>query len=127
MTIDFNNLSTILTAIGTVLAAIISGYMTIRKVIDGKKKARDRQALSILKSAKDEDSALKLHLESKIHEMEIKLNSLKENVDKDLSHLKETYNSELRFLGQKIEELRKEVHDQHGQLVQLLTKMIGKD
>ena len=44
-----------------------------------------------------------------------------------MEHLKETYKSEISFLGQKIEELRSEVHVQHGQLVALLRMMIGKD
>lgn len=127
MNIDFTNLSTWLTLIATLLTAIAGCYVPVRAVLNRRDKEKKRLAATILQSAKENDTALKLHLENRIHEIEGKLESLRENVDKDLSHLKETYNSEIRFLGQKIEELRKEVHDQHGQLVQLLTKMIGRD
>lgn len=113
--------------IATLATAIGGCYVPLRAMLNSRAKDKKRQAATILQDAKECDAALKLHLENKIHEIDSKLISLKENVDKDLSHLKETYQSEIKFLGDKIAELRKEVHDQHGQLVQLLTKMIGKD
>lgn len=101
-------------------------WMTLRKVSKELHSSKERQQAKVLQAAKEADALLKLELNSKIKELEIKLADLKDDVEKDMVHLKETYNGELRFLGQKIEELRKEVHDQHSQLVSLLMKMIDK-
>lgn len=65
-------------------------------------------------------------LESKIDAVESDLASHKREVTKDLSHIRETYNGEIRNLGEKIEGLRRELRDQHGQLVGLLSEMIKK-
>jgi hypothetical protein len=123
MSIDWTNVSvwvTILTGVG-------GFYMGLKQLWKNHKRARDRQAMSVLQSAKEYDSTIKSELENKIHELELKLNALRESVEKDVAHLKETYKADIGFLGDKIAELRKEVHDRHGELVQLLTKLIGKD
>lgn len=65
-------------------------------------------------------------MESKIDAVEADLAAHKREVMKDLSHIRETYNGEIRNLGEKIEGLRRELRDQHGQLVGLLSEMIKK-
>lgn len=65
-------------------------------------------------------------LSSKIDAVETDLENHKREVTKDLSHIRETYNGEIRNLGDKIEGLRRELRDQHGQLVGLLSEMIKK-
>lgn len=123
MTIDYTNISTWV----TILTGVAGFAVGVRKLLRGRKKLKERQAANILQSAKDHDAEMKIHLENRIHDIEIKVSALKENIEKDIAHLKESYQSEVRFLGQKIEELREQVHDQHSQLVALLTKMIDKD
>lgn len=123
--IDITNMSTLMGLAGAV-TALGGAWLTIRKVAKDIRMSKKRQSAELLQLAKEADTALKLELNNKIHELEGKLIDLQEDMQKDLFHLKETYNGELRFLGQKIEELRKEVHDQHGQLVALLMKMIDK-
>lgn len=127
-------LSTILALAGAV-SAVGGAWITIRKINSDSKKQRDLEAAKILQSAKEEinrlkadiknDRALKMaELESQISEVQKNLDSHKEVIEKDLQHIRETYNGEIRNLGQKIEELRSELRNQHGQLVGLLTKMI---
>jgi len=121
-------LLTMSTLMGLAGAITVLGgaWLTLRKVSKDLQVSKERAEAKILQSAKEADASVKLELKNKINELEIKIIDLRSDVEKDMAHLKETYNGELRFLGHKIEELRKEVHDQHGQLVSLLMKMIDK-
>ena len=114
-------------SLGVVITTLGGAWLTVRKVVRDAEKQKKHYAAEILQSAKEADQALKVRLENKVHELETQLKSLRENVDKDITHLREYHSSELKFLGQKIEALREEVHSQHSQLVQLLTRMIDKD
>lgn len=108
------------------ITALGGAWLTIRKVIRDLEKQRSHRDATILQAAKEADALMKSKLDNKIHDLESQLKIFKEGNDKDLTHLKETYNGEIKFLGQKIEELRSEVRNQHGQLVQLLSKMLDK-
>ena len=99
---------------------------TVRKVSKDARTARQEQANEILKVAREEDEFLKGAMEAKLEAVKSQLANLELNVNKDLEHLKETYSGEIRNLGQKIEDLRSELKNQHGQLVGLLTEMIKK-
>lgn len=127
-------LSTILTLAGAVIT-VGTAWMTIRKINKDLKKERELEAAKILQEAKEatdrvqleletKNEAAFLELENKIGQVKKEVDNFKQNVDKDLQHIRETYNGEIRNLGQKIEELRSELRNQHGQLVGLLTKMI---
>ncbi len=118
---------TTLMSVAAATTALGGAWLTIRKIAKDNDRRKKQYTAEILQSAKEADQSLKVRLESKVHELEIQLRTLKENVDKDITHLRETYNGEIKFLGQKIEELRSEVRNQHAQLVQLLTKMIDKN
>jgi hypothetical protein len=115
-----------LMSLGAIITALGTAWLTVRKIAKDSEKQKQIQAAKILQAAKEADSLLRTQLESKIHDLQTELKVLKESNEKDLNHLKETYNGEIKFLGQKIEELRSEVRNQHGQLVQLLSKMIEK-
>jgi len=78
----------------------------------------------ILQAAKEEIALKEAVIEGKLREANQRIDSLEESVNKDLAHIRETYNGEIRNLGQKIEDLRSELRNQHGSLVQLLTKLI---
>lgn len=101
-----------------------TAYLTIQKVIKSRAKDKAAEKAEILQEAKEHTATVKVELETKISALETKLTTLEESVAKDMEHLRETYNGEIRNLGQKIEDLRSELRNQHGQLVQLLTKMI---
>jgi uncharacterized protein YPO0396 len=105
------------TAIGTAI-------YTVQKVTKNFKSDKQEFKAEILQEAKEEDAKHKLEIEVKIKNIEMELQNLRDNIQKDLSHMKETYNGEIRNLGHKIEDLRSELRNQHGQLVQLLTEMV---
>jgi predicted nuclease with TOPRIM domain len=119
---DFTDMQTMI-PIGA-LIAIGTLVLTMQKIFINFKKEKEEQAAKILQQAKEEDALLKAKLEAKIEAFGVELKSLEVSVEKDMDHLRETYNNELKNLGSKIEELRSELRNQHGQLVQLLTKMI---
>lgn len=119
---DIQNIIGLSVAISTVGGA----WLTLRKIAKDAAKSRKEQESAILQQAKEEDQLIRLDLEAKIKAIRSDLHNLQSNVNKDLNHLKETYNGEIRNLGQKIEDLRSELKNQHGQLVGLLTEMIKK-
>lgn len=98
--------------------------MTLRKIQKDSEKAKKEQAAEILQSAKEEIALKEKDLDLKITSAEARIDALEKSVEKDLAHLRETYNGEIRNLGSKIEELRSELRSQHSQMVGLLTKMI---
>lgn len=108
------------------VSSVCGAYMAIRKVIkDGEKTKKDHHK-EFMDDAKKEFAKVEAKLKAEIQALEADLANLKLNVSKDVDHLKETYNNEIRNLGQKIEELRVELNQQHGHLVQLLTEMVKK-
>lgn len=101
-----------------------TAYLTIKKILKSNKKDKEAEQAIILQEAKEHVAQVKRELETEITQVKLDLRNLEENITKDMAHLRETYNGEIRNLGQKIEDLRSELRNQHGQLVQLLTKMI---
>ncbi len=106
-----------LIAIGTIVA-------TWQKIAKNFARDRDERDAKVLQAAKEEDVLMRIQFEAKLMAQSEALKVLETAVNKDMDHIKETYNNELKNLGSKIEELRAELRGQHGQLVQLLTKMI---
>ncbi len=119
------NSDTILAATA-VLTTVGGAWATVRKSITSFNKRRAIYRQSILDQAKQEMNLVKQGLEAKIKEVEIELENQKEAVSKDIGHMKFTYNSEIKMLGQRIEELRQDLLSQHSSLVSLLTKLVDK-
>lgn len=113
-------------SVSAVITTVGGAWLTIRKIAKDSDRRRKELSAEILQHAKEADAAMKVKLESRIHDLENNIQNLKDATEKDINHLRETYNGEIKFLGQKIEELRSEVRNQHTQLVQLLTKLIDK-
>ena len=106
-------------AIGTLI-------LTLQKVFRNFRKERDEYAAKILQTAKEDDNLLKAKLEAKLEALDTKLKNLEISVNKDMTHLKDTYTSEIKNLGEKIETLRDELRQQHSGLIELLSKIVGK-
>jgi chaperonin cofactor prefoldin len=107
------------------LIVVISGLiLTWQKIAKNAKKNREEDSAKFLQAAKEEDSLMKAKLEARIEKIDLQVKTLELSVTKDINHLKETYNTEIKNLGLKIEELRSELRSTHGQLVQLLTTLI---
>lgn len=126
-----------LVPLAVAITTLGGAWLTIKKIARDAAKTKKEQAAEVLHAAKEADAEIRLKLDAKIdnkiqaldnkiHALDAKVKNLEANVEKDLEHLRETYNGEIRNLGQKIEELRSELRSQHGQLVALLTKMIGE-
>lgn len=113
-------------SLAAVVSAVGGAYMTIRKIVNDSEKHRKQHSAAILQSAKEADNTLKLSLEGRIHELETSLRDLRGDIDKDINHLKESYNTEIRNLGEKIENLRDELRQQHSGILTLLNKVIDK-
>lgn len=117
------------TAIPLGLIITLSGLIyTWIKIAREVKKERDKDrkeiTATILQTAKEEDALMKAKLEARIEKIDAQVASLELSINKDISHLKETYSSEIRNLGKKIEDLRDELRSTHGQLVSLLSTLI---
>lgn len=113
------------TAIPLGLLIAVSGLLlTWQKIAKNFKKEREEDAAKIIQTAKEEDALIKAKLDAKIEKVEAEVKLLELSVNKDIGHLRETYNNEIKNLGNKIEELRSELRNTHGQLVQLLTTLI---
>ena len=100
-------------------------WLTLRKIAKDQHKEREHQAAKIIQDAKEADALIKSKLEARIEKLSAEVKNLEFNVNKDMEHLRETYNSEIRNLGIKIEDLRSELRNQTSQIVNLLTQMVN--
>lgn len=107
-----------------VVTAIGGAWLTVRKISKDAQAQKKEHAEEILKIAREELAAKETALQARLNALDTRIDTLESSVDKDLQHLRETYNGEIRNLGQKIEDLRSELRNQHTQMVSLLTKMI---
>lgn len=106
------------------IITIGTAFLTVKKVLRNIAVDKKRQANEILREAKEEMDRREIVLKNKITELETKIEELEKSVDKDLGHLKETFNGEIRNLAAKIEGLRDDLKEQHTQLLQILSKLI---
>lgn len=111
-------------AVAGAFTAIGGAWITIRKIQKDADSQKKNHGLEILTAAKNEISLLDKEIQARLNALDSRMDTLESSVDKDLQHLRETYNGEIRNLGQKIEDLRSELRNQHTQMVSLLTKMI---
>lgn len=111
-------------AVAGAISVIGGAWLTVRKVTKDSETQKKEQAEAILKTAREELAAKEMALQARLNALDTRIETLESSVDKDLQHLRETYNGEIRNLGQKIEDLRSELRNQHTQMVSLLTKMI---
>lgn len=124
-------------AICTAIGGLVTFVYYVQAVLKNFRHDKEAFKAEILQEAKQEIEKFKLEstarrevlynqLDNKIDALDQHLESHKSDVSKDLMHIRETYNGEIRNLGEKIEGLRRELRDQHGQLVGLLSEMIKK-
>jgi uncharacterized membrane-anchored protein YhcB (DUF1043 family) len=98
--------------LGLVLAALFmisGGIATIYRMAHSLREERDRENEKVVKECKDYTDN--------------KFGILKQ----ELEHQKDMHEGKIVELSEKIEQLREEMRRHHGQLVELLTKMIDKN
>lgn len=113
------------------VTAVGGSWLTVRKIQKDSEASKEKNQEEILaKSQAQIDKAIgerkliQKEFEGRLSELEQDIAAHKAAVEKDFAHVRETYNGEIRNLGQKIEDLRSELRNQHTQMVTLLTKMI---
>jgi pSer/pThr/pTyr-binding forkhead associated (FHA) protein len=124
--LDPINIPTLL-SVAAVVTTVCGAWLSIRKVARDVEKQRKIHAAEILQDAREADSLIKSKIDNRINELEAEIKSLRENVDKDIKYLKESSTSEFKQLSDKIENLREELRLQSKSILELLTKMIGRD
>jgi chromosome segregation ATPase len=122
--VDFTETSNIIPLAGAIIT-IGTAILTIQKVTRNVNKSKAEHAEEIRKSVQDQITLEKIKLESRIEVLEKDLKNLEDNVGKDLEHVKEAYRSEMKALGDKIEDLRSQIQQQHSQLLQFLSNLLN--
>jgi glycerol-3-phosphate dehydrogenase len=92
-------IQTLVAGAGTI-TMIGTAWLTVRKIAKDAAKTKKEQAAEILHAAKEADALMKSDLDGKIEALRVELGTLESNVNKDMDHLKQTYNGEIRNLGQ---------------------------
>lgn len=110
-------------ATGTITGTIAI-VTAIKKLLGRHRKHKEEYRQSILKQAKEEVEKFKTELEEKIKKLENEFELQKASVSKDFDHFRETHNAEIKILGEKIENLRQDISQQHQALVGLLTRLV---
>jgi hypothetical protein len=123
MTID---VYTACEAIGGAATAIGGVYTACHKLMARSKKKKEAYRQALLKEAKEEAEKIKDDLESKINRLKVDFETQKSNISKDLEFFKQTHNSQINVLGEKIETLRSDLASQHSALLTLLTKLVSR-
>jgi polyhydroxyalkanoate synthesis regulator phasin len=118
------DLPTLLETTGAAITGLAGAYKAVRHISSRMKKSRESYKQDIIGQAKEEMGKIERSLEAKIKILEVELETQKLNVFKDFSHFKETHNSEIKVLGEKIENLREDLAAQHQSLVNLLTRLV---
>ncbi len=121
MNIDFSTLLGSSAGAVTAMGGIWTAYRHVKFSLQAKK---DRERQAILDKAKEELGRVEAKLELKIRSLQEEIEIHKQNMDKDLSHMREMYDGELKNLGNKIDELRRDLSDQHSSMVALLTRLV---
>ncbi len=116
---------TTIESIGGAVTALSGIYATVRHFSLSFKIKKEQERKAILDKATEELTKVKTELEDKIKVLEIELQNQKQNMSRDISHMKEIYNTEIKTLANKIDELKKDLADQHSSMVALLTKLVN--
>lgn len=111
-------------SVATAVATIGGAYITVLKIQKSRKEAKEAERQAILDEVNQILALKEQEFKAQVEEVSSRVDGLEASVKKDLDHIRETYNGEIRNLGEKIENLRTELRNQHGSLVQLLSKLI---
>lgn len=106
------------------VATIAGAIYAVQRVNKSFDKSRETRDAKILQDAKEASAKVKTELQNEITSLEKDLIAFKKEVQLELEHIREVNEGEIKNLGHKIEDLRSELRNQHGQIVGLLGKMI---
>jgi gas vesicle protein len=126
---DYSLLIHLCTTIGAIAGAVVAIQKSIRSARierDAHSEEKNKQSKKILKDAQEALELVKSQLDAKVQAVDVKVDSLSHSTEKELAHLKELHNNEIKNLGEKIEQLRRQLNDQHTQLLSFLTRLVEK-
>lgn len=113
------------------IGAVIAALGSIGAVVVTFTNLKTSFKKEISKEIEDAVKAVKIESEADMNAFNLRLDAiskevlnLEEKIDSDIENVKNVYNSELKSVAEKIEALRDQVREQHGQLVALLTTLV---
>ena len=112
--------------LGGAVTAVGGLYAIVKRLMANSKRKKEEHKEVILNIAKEEAERIVGLLEDKVKKLELEVEIQKNNISKDLTHLRETYDNELKSLGEKIELLRADVAQANSSIVGLLTKLVNR-
>ena len=121
MTVDLSTAVGILAGAVTAFGGLYTGARALMAA-SRRRKAEYRQG--ILDEAHIELSRVEVSMQEQVRVLTVELQNQKESISRDMDHMKEVYSSELKVLGEKIENLRQDLAAQHSGMVALLTKLV---
>ncbi len=121
MTIDVSTAVGILAGAVTAFGGLYTGVRALLAA-SRRRKAEYRQA--ILDEAQIEMDKIEASMQEQVRALAMELETQKSSVARDMDHMREIYNSELKVLGQKIDDLKQDLAAQHSSMVALLTKLV---
>jgi len=119
------DIPTFLEASAGAITALSGGWAFYRHIRYGIADKKERYRAAIMTEAKLEMTKIESKMSVRINSLEVELSNHKDNIVRDMSHMKEVYNAEIKTLGEKIDSLRSDLQDQHSSMITLLTKLVN--
>lgn len=114
------------------ISTIAGAIVAIQKVIKNSRVERnasveekEKESEKILTQAREEMQLIKLQFEAEVKALKVDLKSLESGTLKDIQYIKESQESEIKNLGEKIQDLRDQLNSHHTQILSLLEKLIN--
>jgi len=107
------------------LSGILAPLAIVQRLLKNHKKDKDFETAKLIHMVKEEVSQVDKRLTREVLALEEAMEIMRSGFAKDLEHTKESHETKLESLSEKIEQLREEVRSQHSQLIALLTKLIS--
>jgi len=101
-----------------------------RDRLEADEKARSERSdelAALRKELRKDAEAMREGLEAQVEACRASAENMRASLEKDIGHVKEAQQAELKNLSEKIELLRNEVREQHSNQMILLTKLIEGD
>jgi TolA-binding protein len=119
-------LITLLLPIAGAIATIAGAVLTVQKVRKNIQEERDAELAKTLELAKENTERQITAVEVQISSLKTEMENLRFNVNRDFEYFRQSYTSEMRAVGLKIEDLKSEISSQHTQLLNFLAKLVDK-
>jgi len=119
------DISTLFEGAGGAITAVGGLWAGWRHVRYGMADKKEKYKAAIVAEAREEMAKIESKMNVRINSLEVELSNQKDNMVRDLGHMKEVYNAEIKTLGEKIDALRSDLQDQHQSMVNLLTRLVN--